>query len=159
MNSMWISGFLALPTELINDIIKLSAASELPSLCRVSKKFNSVATRLLYHTIVLQSPRTAIRCFQTIVASESVALSVRSLEMYRTIPSVVIFAISDSWSYNTEKYHHTMISHLGSIGSLPPQSSMPYSFRCWTSTVLSYSWISCTTCPLPTYVNVHSRTP
>jgi hypothetical protein len=82
MNSICIFGISALPTELINDIIQLSAASELPSLCQVSKKFNAVATRLLYHTLVIHSPRTAIKCFRTIVSNGSVALAVKSVELY-----------------------------------------------------------------------------
>src|ERR1700691_1816423 len=64
-----------LPTELLYEIAEYLSKTELVSLCRVSKLFNTVSTVLLYRTIRLREP---VRCCKTLHSNVLAAHSVRS---------------------------------------------------------------------------------
>lgn len=71
--------FTRLPVELVDEIARYSTPCELQALCLVSKQIGDVATRRLYHTIVLESLKNAIRCFSTLAQRQEVASCVRRM--------------------------------------------------------------------------------
>lgn len=74
--------FSQFPTELVDEIARYSAVCELKTLCLVSKQTGDVATRRLYHTIVLEDLKNAVRCFKTLATRQDVAGCVRRIGMY-----------------------------------------------------------------------------
>jgi hypothetical protein len=70
---------LQLPSELLNWIAELALPATLVALCRVSKLFNSLCTRLLYNVVVLGSFERMIRCCRTLSTNRFAAEAVRKL--------------------------------------------------------------------------------
>lgn len=70
-----------LPNELLTEIIANAAPADQVALCRVSKLFNRLARRVLYHTLALASPRAVLTCCHSLVSNPELALLVKSLDI------------------------------------------------------------------------------
>ena len=71
-----------LPIELWEEIIGFCAQSDQVIICRVSKQFNLLATRMVYRKISCQYPEQVIGCCRTLVRNSSAALCVRIFNLF-----------------------------------------------------------------------------
>ncbi|KAK0234667.1 hypothetical protein EDD85DRAFT_774120 [Armillaria nabsnona] len=70
-----------LPSEIYDLIFRQLDRSELPAVALGNKSFHSIATRVLYPTIILKKPIESICCLRTIANSVSLASLVRSFKV------------------------------------------------------------------------------
>jgi hypothetical protein len=66
----------------VDEITQYVAVRELKVLCLVSRKTGDVATRRLYHTILLNGLRGSVECLRTLAVRRDIARCVRKLTMY-----------------------------------------------------------------------------
>ncbi|KAJ3538641.1 hypothetical protein NMY22_g5082 [Coprinellus aureogranulatus] len=78
---------LQLPSELIEQCLRICPNSTLISICQVSHFFNSLATRCLYREISVCTVGSLIRCCRTLAARPNAASSVRALSLFYPVPS------------------------------------------------------------------------
>jgi hypothetical protein len=69
--------FPQFPIEVVDEIAKYVAVRELKVLCLVSRQTGDVATRWLYHTILLNELMGLVGCLRTLVGRRDVARCVR----------------------------------------------------------------------------------
>ncbi|EEB90763.1 hypothetical protein MPER_10988 [Moniliophthora perniciosa FA553] len=72
-----------LPAELNERILGLIPYKDLAGVCRVSKKYRAVGTRVLYRHLQLYMAADAIMCFKTLLRNSAAAKSVRDLSLLR----------------------------------------------------------------------------
>ncbi len=72
---------MILPSEIYDLIFRQLDRSELPAVALGNKSFHSIATRVLYPTIILKKPIESICCLRTIANSVSLASLVRSFKV------------------------------------------------------------------------------
>lgn len=68
-----------LPTELLDEILRLCPAADIISSSTVSKLFNDISTRILYSFVVLESYPKLVRFCKTILVNSYAAAAVRGL--------------------------------------------------------------------------------
>ncbi|KAI3612435.1 hypothetical protein WG66_010040 [Moniliophthora roreri] len=72
-----------LPAELNERILCLVPYKNLSGVCRVSRKYRAVGTRVLYRHLPLYMAADAIMCFKTLLRNKAAAESVRDLSLLR----------------------------------------------------------------------------
>jgi len=65
------------PVELFDEIIQSTTRADHLSISTVSKFFNSLATRALYHSITVDSTKSVFQCCRTLLANKNAAQAVR----------------------------------------------------------------------------------
>lgn len=71
-----------LPSELLDEIVGFATARDRVTLCRVSRIFNSLSIRHIYHQICLDTPERVLSCFRTLAEVPGRVKLVKSLDVY-----------------------------------------------------------------------------
>ncbi|KAJ7136633.1 hypothetical protein C8R44DRAFT_868763 [Mycena epipterygia] len=70
-----------LPNEILTEILALCPPADRAALCRASRLFNKLGTRLLYRGITLKTTHGVLKCCRTLGKNSELSLFVKSLDV------------------------------------------------------------------------------